>query len=101
MVKEERTQFTLTGDHKAFWMPGDYDTKEYSTVTSNLIGSAGQDESGRDRHRHRRRTFSATRRADAARCSRRDDGLYINIHEAALVDYSAMTLERGRQELRA
>ena len=36
VVKEERTQFALTGDHKAFWLPGDYDTEEYKTVTSNL-----------------------------------------------------------------
>ena len=36
VIKEERTQFALTGDHKAFWLPGDYDTQEYSTVTSNL-----------------------------------------------------------------
>lgn len=35
-IKEERTQFALAGDHKAFWLPGDYDTQEYSTVTSKL-----------------------------------------------------------------
>ncbi|MGZ4815842.1 MAG: glycoside hydrolase family 97 N-terminal domain-containing protein, partial [Terriglobales bacterium] len=36
VIKEERTQFALTGDHKAFWLPGDYDTEEYRTVTSPL-----------------------------------------------------------------
>jgi hypothetical protein len=42
VIKEEKTQFALAGDHKAFWLPGDYDTQEYSTVTSNLSEVRGK-----------------------------------------------------------
>ena len=64
-IKEERTQFALAGDHKAFWLPGDYDTQEYSTVTSKLSEVRGQDESGRNGQRLADHLL-AHRRADAA-----------------------------------
>ena len=90
LVKEEHTQFALTGDHKAWWLPGDYDTQEYSTVTSRLSeirklfrasisGNASQTQ------------FSETG-VQTSLQMKTDDGLYINLHEAACVDYPTMHL---------
>ncbi len=91
VVKEEKTQFALNGDHKAFWLPGDYDTQEYSTVTSNLSQVRGlmkQAVTG-NASQH---TFSPTG-LQTPLMLKRPDGLYVNIHEAALVDYSCLSLE--------
>ncbi|MDH7463623.1 glycoside hydrolase family 97 protein [Chitinophagaceae bacterium 26-R-25] len=90
VIREEKTQFALSGDAKAFWLPGDFDSQEYSTVTSNLsevrskmkeavTGNASQT------------TFSPTG-VQTPLMLKSHDGLYINIHEAALIDYSAMNL---------
>jgi glucan 1,4-alpha-glucosidase len=90
IIKEEKTQFALAGDHKAFWLPGDFDTQEYSTVTSKLsevrklmkgaiTGNASQTQ------------FSETG-VQTPLMLKSDDGLYINIHEAALIEYSCMSL---------
>ena len=95
VVKEEKTQFALNGDHKAFWLPGDYDTQEYSTVTSNLSQVRGlmkQAVTG-NASQH---TFSPTG-LQTPLMLKRPDGLYVNIHEAALVDYSCMSLELDDQ----
>ena len=90
LVKEEHTQFALTGDHKAWWLPGDYDTQEYSTVTSRLSEI--------------RKLFRASISDNASQTQfsetgvqtslqmKTDDGLYINLHEAACVDYPTMHL---------
>jgi hypothetical protein len=89
-VKEERTQFALAGDHKAFWLPGDYDTEEYRTVTSKLsevrllMPSAISNNASQT-------VFSKTG-VQTPLMLKSDDGLYINIHEAALIDYSGMGL---------
>lgn len=91
VVKEERTQFGLAGDHKAFWLPGDYDTQEYKTVTSNLSQIRGLMKSSITPN------ASQTPISDTAVQTplmlKSQDGLYINIHEAALIDYSTMSLE--------
>jgi hypothetical protein len=91
VIKEERTQFALTGDHKAFWLPGDYDTQEYSTVTSNLSQVRGLMKSSITPN------ASQTPISDTAVQTplmlKSKDGLYINIHEAALINYSCMSLE--------
>ena len=90
IIKEEHTQFAMAGDHKAWWLPGDYDTQEYETVTSKLsqirglMKSAVTDNSSQT-------TFSPTG-VQTALQMKTDDGLYINIHEAACVDYSTMNL---------
>ena len=91
VVKEERTQFALAGDHKAFWLPGDYDTQEYSTVTSNLSEVRGKMKSAVTGNASQT-TFSDTG-VQTPLMLKSKDGLYINIHEAALVDYSCMSLE--------
>ena len=89
-VKEEHTQFAMTGDHIAWWIAGDYDTQEYDYTESRLsqvrefmessiCGNASQ------------KQFSPTG-VQTSLQMKTDDGLYINIHEAALVNYSCMHL---------
>jgi hypothetical protein len=90
-VKEERTQFALTGDHKAFWLPGDYDTQEYETVTSNLSQVRGLMKSAITENASQT-PFSDTG-VQTPLMLKSQNGLYINIHEAALIDYSTMSLE--------
>jgi hypothetical protein len=90
IIKEEHTQFALAGDHKAFWLPGDFDTQEYSTTTSNL--SEIRDKmKGAVTPNVSQTTFSPTG-VQTPLMMKSKDGLYINIHEAALVDYSCMSL---------
>lgn len=90
VIKEERSQFALTGDHKAFWLPGDYDTQEYSTVTSNLSQVAGLMKSAVTENASQ--TVIPVTSVQTPLMLKSQDGLYINIHEAALVDYSCMSL---------
>ncbi|MBW3130979.1 glycoside hydrolase family 97 protein [Hymenobacter profundi] len=91
VVKEEKTQFALAGDHKAFWLPGDYDTQEYSTVTSKLSEVRGLMKAATTPNASQT-PFSPTG-VQTPLMLKSKDGLYINIHEAALVDYSCMSLE--------
>ena len=91
IIKEERTQFAMAGDHKAFWLPGDYDTQEYSTVTSKLSQIRGLMKSAVTPNASQT-TFSDTG-VQTPLMLKSNDGLYINIHEAALVDYSTMSLD--------
>jgi hypothetical protein len=90
VIKEERTQFALAGDHKAFWLPGDYDTQEYSTTTSNLSQVRGLMKTAVTPNASQE-TFSPTG-LQTPLMLKSKDGLYINIHEAALVDYSCLSL---------
>ncbi|MFP5439470.1 MAG: glycoside hydrolase family 97 protein [Bacteroidia bacterium] len=90
IIKEERTQFALAGDHKAFWLPGDYDTQEYSTVTSKLSEVRGKMKAAVTQNASQT-TFSSTG-LQTPLMMKSTDGLYINIHEAALKDYSCMSL---------
>ncbi|WP_261387741.1 glycoside hydrolase family 97 N-terminal domain-containing protein [Chitinophaga pinensis] len=90
VIKEERTEFALAGDHKAFWLPGDYDTQEYSTVTSNLSEVSDKMKDAIT-PMLRRRLFQL--RSATPLMMKSKDGLYINIHEAALIEYSALSLE--------
>ncbi len=90
IIKEEHTQFAMAGDHKAWWLPGDYDTQEYETVTSKLSQIRGLMKSAVTENSSQT-TFSPTG-VQTALQMKTDDGLYINIHEAACVDYSTMNL---------
>ena len=90
VIKEEKTQFALAGDHKTFWLPGDYDTQEYSTVTSNLSEVRGKMKDAVTPNASQT-PFSPTG-LQTPLMMKSKDGLYINIHEAALVDYSCMSL---------
>ena len=91
IIKEERTEFAMAGDHKAFWLPGDYDTQEYSTVTSKLSEIRGLMKSAITPNSSQT-PFSDTG-VQTPLMLKSNDGLYINLHEAALVDYSTMSLE--------
>ena len=90
IIKEEHTQFAMAGDHKAWWLPGDYDTQEYETVTSKLSQIRGLMKSAVTGNSSQT-TFSPTG-VQTSLQMKTDNGLYINIHEAACVDYSTMNL---------
>lgn len=88
---EELTEFCLAGDHKAFWIPADYDTNEFPITTSKLSEVAGLI----DKVREEPLAAKAPTPGLAVQTPlmlKSDDGLYINIHEAALVNYPAMYL---------
>ena len=89
-VKEERTQFAMAGDHTAWWLPGDYDTQEYETVTSKLSEIRGKMKEAVTQNSSQTPIWEAG--VQTALMMRSDDGLYINLHEAACVDYSTMHL---------
>lgn len=91
VVKEERTQFALTGDHIAFWIPGDYDTQEYDYTTSRLSEIRGSMKQAITPNVSQT-PFSDTG-VQTALMLKTDDGLYINLHEAALIEYSCMHLD--------
>lgn len=90
VIKEEHSQFAMTGDHKAFWIPGDYDTQEYDYTESKLSEIRGLMK-GAVTENASQTTFSPTG-VQTALQMKTADGLYINLHEAALVDYSCMHL---------
>ncbi|MEG1587388.1 MAG: glycoside hydrolase family 97 protein [Bacteroidales bacterium] len=91
VIKEEKTQFAMNGDHYAFWLPGDYDTQEYHTTKSNLSEIRGLMKTAVTPNASQT-PFSETG-VQTPLMMKSKDGLYINIHEAALIDYSAMHLE--------
>ena len=91
VIKEEMTQFALAGDHMAWWLPGDYDTQEYNFTECRLSEIASNMQTaicGNDSQ-----TPFSVNGVQTSLQMRTDDGLYINIHEAALVDYPCMHLE--------
>lgn len=90
IIKEERTQFALTGDHTAFWIPGDYDTQEYDYTTSKLSEIRGLTEKAKTANISQT-SFSSTG-VQTSLMLKSNDGLYINLHEAALINYSCMHL---------
>jgi hypothetical protein len=90
VIKEERTEFAMTGNHTAFWIPGDYDTQEYDYTESKLSeirslfrGAISENAS--------QKQFSDTG-VQTSLMMKTADGLYMNIHEAALINYSCMHL---------
>ena len=91
IIKDEKTEFAMTGDHKAFWIPGDYDTQEYNYLESKLseIKEKAID--------FKEQNVSMKRFSDwgvqTALMMKTSAGIYINLHEAALIEYSAMHLE--------
>jgi hypothetical protein len=97
IIEEEHSQFAMGGDHTAFWLPGDYDSQEYDYTESKLseisskfdtavTGNASQEQ------------FSNTG-VQTSLMMKSKDGLYINLHEAALVDYSLMNLNLDEENL--
>ena len=97
IIKEERSQFAMAGDHKAFWIPGDYDTQEYDYTTSRLSEIRGLMKKAITPNSSQT-PFSPTG-VQTSLMMKTDDGLYINLHEAALVDYSCMHLNLDDQNM--
>lgn len=91
VISEEMSQFAMTGDHTAFWIPGDYDTQEYDYTESKLSEIRGLMETAITPNASQT-PFSETG-VQTSLMMKTTDGLYINIHEAALIDYPAMHLE--------
>lgn len=90
VIAEENTQFAMTGDHTAWWIPGDYDTQEYDYNESKLSEIRGlMKQSMTDNVSQY--VFSPTG-VQTSLMMKTKDGLYINLHEAALVDYALMNL---------
>lgn len=97
VIKEEHSQFAMTGDHTAWWIPGDYDTQEYDYTESklseirSLLSNAVTSNASQT-------VFSPTG-VQTSLQMKTDEGLYINLHEAALVDYSSMHLNLDDKNL--
>lgn len=91
VISEEMSQFAMTGDHTAFWIPGDYDTQEYDYTESKLSEIRVLMETAITPNASQT-PFSETG-VQTSLMMKTTDGLYINIHEAALIDYPAMHLE--------
>lgn len=97
VVKEEKTQFAMTGDHLAFWIPGDYDTQEYDFTESKLSEIRGLMKTAITPNASQT-PFSDTG-VQTSLIMKSADGLYINLHEAALIDYPAMHLELDDEQM--
>lgn len=91
LIKEEHTQFAMAGDHTAWWLPGDYDTQEQETQESKLSEIRGRFHDAVNWSNSSVAVFSPTG-VQTALQMKTADGLYINIHEAACVDYATMHL---------
>ena len=97
VIKEEHSQFAMTGDHTAWWIPGDYDTQEYDYTESklseirSLLSNAVTSNASQT-------VFSPTG-VQTSLQMKTDEGLYINLHEAALVDYPCMHLNLDDKNL--
>lgn len=95
-INEEVTEFQLAGDHKAFWIPADYDTNEFQITTSKLSEVPQLIDKARD-EALACKSPSPNLAVQTPLMLKSDDGLYINIHEAALVNYPAMHLNLDAQ----
>ena len=91
VVKAEHTEFAMTGDHTAWWIPGDYDTQEYDYTESKLSEIRGLMDAARLENTSQ--TFFSPTGVQTSLQMKTADGIYLNIHEAALVDYSCMHLD--------
>lgn len=97
IVSEEHSQFAMAGDHKAFWLPGDYDTQEYEYAESRLSEIRGRMKEAVEENASQ--TLFSPTGVQTSLMMKTDDGLYINLHEAALVDYSCMHLNLDDRKL--
>ena len=97
VIKEEHSQFAMAGDHTAYWIPGDYDTQEYDYTVSRLSEIRGLMNKAITPNSSQT-PFSPTG-VQTALMMKTDDGLYINLHEAALIDYACMHLNLDDKNL--
>lgn len=97
-IKEERTEFAMTGDHTAYWIPGDYDTQEYDYTISRLSEVREKMPVVKFSYNVSSTVFSDTGVQTSLQL-KTDDGIYLNIHEAACVDYSTMHLNLDEKRM--
>lgn len=97
VIKEERTQFAMTGDHTAFWIAGDYDTQEYDYTRSKLSEIRALATKAITANVSQT-SFSPTG-VQTSLMMKTDDGVYINLHEAALINYSCMHLNLDDKDM--
>lgn len=97
VIKEERTQFAMTGNHTAFWIAGDYDTQEYDYTTSRLTEIRGLMKTAVPWNASQ--TLFSPTGVQTALLMKTDEGVYISIHEAALINYSCMHLNLDDKNL--
>ena len=97
-IKEERTEFAMTGDHTAYWIPGDYDTQEYDYTISRLSEVREKMPAVKFSYNVSSTVFSDTGVQTSLQL-KTDDGIYLNIHEAACVDYSTMHLNLDEKRM--
>ncbi len=96
IVSDELTEFALTGNHKAFWIPGDYDTNEYRYSTTNLSDVNAY--IGREDSEIGSKSIIGENFVQSPLMLKTSDNIYINIFEAALVNYPAMQLKVDREK---
>ncbi|MBY0065515.1 MULTISPECIES: glycoside hydrolase family 97 protein [Empedobacter] len=97
VIKEEHSQFAMAGDHKTWWIPGDYDTQEYDYTESKLSEIRGLFDQAYTGNASQK-SFSKTG-VQTSLMMKAENGLYINIHEAALINYPAMNLNLNDKNL--
>lgn len=97
-IKEERTEFAMTGDHTAYWIPGDYDTQEYDYTISRLSEVREKMPAVKFSYNVSSTVFSDTGVQTSLQL-KTDDGIYLNIHEAACVNYSTMHLNLDEKRM--
>jgi hypothetical protein len=97
IISQEYSQFNLTNNHNAFWIPGDYNTNEYQPNISTL-SNVNAVEKSKEATEIFTRTVISENAVQTPLMLKTNDGLYINIHEAALVNYPAMHLEIDKTE---
>ena len=100
LIKEERSEFRMTGDHTAWWLPGDYDTQEQETQETRLSEIRSRMKEAVNWGNSSVAVFSPTG-VQTSLQMKSQDGLYINIHEAACADYATMHLELVDQQTKA
>lgn len=98
IVADELTQFTLAGDHKTFWIPGDYDSNEYPYNTTKLSEVDALPAANKEKD-IAVKSLIGPNAVQTPLMMKSADGLYINIHEAALLNYPAMDLLLNKQTL--
>ncbi|PHK03024.1 alpha-glucosidase, partial [Nostoc linckia z13] len=97
VIKEEKTQFAMAGDHTAYWLAGDYDTQEYDYTTSKLSEIRALNAKAVTANLSQK-PFSQTG-VQTSLMMKSTDGFYINLHEAALINYPAMHLNLDDQNM--
>ena len=91
IISDEISQFNLTGNHKTFWIPGDYDSQEYAYNETNL---SEIDNSKLDLNNGIGvKSIASSFRVQSPLMMKSSEGIYINIFEAAVVNYPIMHLD--------